>query len=531
MSLIDIALLTSLFIALVAWMWPNAPRRSNLLWAFGGLATALALYEVAIGRWQAWLLLIIAAFVLTVLIVRKAKGFQTGPEFVPHIAGGIMVVLTLIGAAPLYLFPVDVWPEPEGPHAVGVRVFDLTDDSRKGVMGAGPGEPRRLLLRVWYPAESTDGLSPRPYFTKEERDITARGLMKTFGFPEFLNDHQALVETASYGGAPILAAAKDLPVIFYSHGYWSHLGQNTALMEHLASHGYVVFAVQHTGDSAPALFPDGSVGPTTAQFRLPGGDDPEIPQSLSARYQDYLDNWKKDLKENSRFRVESADNWTLDRQFIQRELVAGRAPDAIQPILAAVDFSRTGQMGMSFGGTTSGDVCQQDPTCVAAVNLDGGNNHLSNLNRDHRAPFLMMHSDMLFYQSPADIEAGRYVAWNDWSYESHATAGTRDDIIRLTVHDVLHLGYSDSLLMTRQPAAAPTFGGIDGPTMIGIQNDFTLGFFDKYLRNKANDFPDAQFLKYKEDVRRHPTGYVRDWWLSEGAKKFAGATDDIRKLK
>ena len=57
----------------------------------------------------------------------------------------------------------------------------------------------------------------------------------------------------------MLGGDAPLPVIFFSHGLISHLAQNTALMEHLASLGYVVVSIAHTYDAAPVLFPNGDV--------------------------------------------------------------------------------------------------------------------------------------------------------------------------------------------------------------------------------------------------------------------------------
>ena len=54
-------------------------------------------------------------------------------------------------------------------------------------------------------------------------------------------------------------AAANRPVVIYSHGYTSFPGQNTALLEELASHGYIVYSVQHTYDSSPVAFPNGDV--------------------------------------------------------------------------------------------------------------------------------------------------------------------------------------------------------------------------------------------------------------------------------
>src|SRR5690606_37753809 len=147
------------------------------------------------------------------------------------------------------LFPVNPLPKPSGQYAVGVRAFEISDASRLGVFLAKPDEPRRLLVRVWYPAQDVSGLKPAPYFTEAETTSTARSLGGMVGFPEFFT-YVSHVTTNSYPDAPLLEGATNLPTVFYSHGYTSFLQQNTVLMEELASHGYVVFSVQHTYDSS-----------------------------------------------------------------------------------------------------------------------------------------------------------------------------------------------------------------------------------------------------------------------------------------
>ncbi len=51
-------------------------------------------------------------------------------------------------------------------------------------------------------------------------------------------------------------AERKLPVIVYSHGAHDHRGDHTIVVQELASHGYAVVTVGHTGDTY-AQFPDG----------------------------------------------------------------------------------------------------------------------------------------------------------------------------------------------------------------------------------------------------------------------------------
>ena len=243
---------------------------------------------------------------------------------------------------------------------MGVADFELVDAERTGLLGAATGEPRRLLVRVWYPASEVTDLTPRSYFSEQEASSTATGPGSFIGLP-FLFTHLANLQTNSFPMAkPIDADA--LPVVIYSHGYTSFLAQNTALMEHLASHGYLVFSIHHTGDSAAAVMPNGDVIPTDPELLAsrtnapePEGRNPFIDlvagDSFEIRRQATIDTYEAETM--TRLRDVSAQIWVDDRDFVQRSLAAGLVPDSALNIVKLGDFTRTGEMGMSFGGTTA----------------------------------------------------------------------------------------------------------------------------------------------------------------------------------
>lgn len=119
-------------------------------------------------------------------------------------------------------------PDPTalGPYPVGVTRIELHDDARG----------RTLLTEVWYPAaESARGATP-----------SAPG---EYLPPElaFLADNATLDLTA-VREAPI-ATDGPFPLIAFSHGSGGIRFQNTFQMEHLASHGYVVVAPDHQGNT------------------------------------------------------------------------------------------------------------------------------------------------------------------------------------------------------------------------------------------------------------------------------------------
>lgn len=113
-------------------------------------------------------------------------------------------------------------PFSRGPHAVGVRSFDAYDAARS----------RNLPVEVWYPAAAAHAGQDQAEATMDRYDL----------LPGFPPQKQAAVRDA----AP---ASGRFPVVIFSHGFGGHRRQSTFLCTHLASHGYVVAAMDHTGNT------------------------------------------------------------------------------------------------------------------------------------------------------------------------------------------------------------------------------------------------------------------------------------------
>jgi len=117
-------------------------------------------------------------------------------------------------------------PATRGAYLVGVTRVELYDQARD----------RTLLTEVWYPAdESARDVAPSP---------AAEYLPEGLGF---LAD-DATIELTAVRDAP-LAPGGPFPLIAFSHGSGGIRFQNTFQVEHLASHGYVVVAPDHEGNT------------------------------------------------------------------------------------------------------------------------------------------------------------------------------------------------------------------------------------------------------------------------------------------
>ena len=523
MLTIDWLLCAALAVAVGAWWMTGLEARRRIVALASLVALVTGVVAVMDHRWQAAGGVAVAVLLLVSALAGKLREGRK-PLRVPYVSGAVFTLLGVVAFGLLHVFVITGLPAPSGEHPVGVRDFELSDNSRKGVLAAGDDEPRRLLVRVWYPAGEVAGLSPRPYFNEIEAETTASGLGSVMGMPFFFQ-YLKHSSTNSYENAPLVDEAENQPVVIYSHGYTSFPGQNTALLEELASHGYIVYSVQHTYDSSPVVFPNGDVADLDPALLLEMenlaaemSEDQRLSfvgATFDERRRATVATYEQWVRDGMRIPSVSAAVWRADRIFVHDRLEAGDVPEAVAGVVAAGDLGSVGQIGMSFGGSTTGGVCMVDPRCAAGVNLDGGDYDFRPFNRNIPVPFLMFYSDLdiavaMVSEDPDATGHG----FNDFSYERHETAGLRSDVYRLTVDGVTHLGVSDFSLFMRMPWRTPLFGSIDAGAIIGIQNDFVRGFFDRHLRGIENGFPAAEYGRYPGDARPYRNDGLREWWLA-----------------
>ncbi|WP_394223402.1 alpha/beta hydrolase family protein [Alteromonas gracilis] len=124
-------------------------------------------------------------------------------------------------------FPADVMPSlsDSGPHDVGVRTIEAAYPTTvKDITGSEV--KRALTLEVWYPAGSE----------------TQAAIYKN----ETRSGQAFEIQSDAYRDAPIAQDDQKFPVVIISHGYTGYRTLMYYLGEHLASHGYVVAAIDHT---------------------------------------------------------------------------------------------------------------------------------------------------------------------------------------------------------------------------------------------------------------------------------------------
>jgi dienelactone hydrolase len=136
-------------------------------------------------------------------------------------------------------------PDKPGPYPVGVTTMLFVDHARTDAYTKGP---RSLMTEIWYPAtDDTRGLPKNKlsdFFLKGANPAFAVVIKLAF------NADMEQADRNFQNMAVRDARVRDgvFPLVLFSHGNGGMRFQNAFWCEHLASHGYIVAAPDHTGN-------------------------------------------------------------------------------------------------------------------------------------------------------------------------------------------------------------------------------------------------------------------------------------------
>ena len=363
-------------------------------------------------------------------------------------AGAIVVLAaSAISAALPTLFPVFTYATPDGPYGIGTADYELNDTARD----------RDLVVQAWYPVEpgtrgASAGITSRP-------DLLAPAYAAVTGLPAALFDNLHLVRTHAIEAAAIVRRGP-LPVVLFSHGPGSaNRSQSIFQMEALASHGFVVFAIDHTGYASTTIFPDGRTVPLSADFAWPVFVDARSTAMVRT--------------------------WTDDVRFVLDRVMALNAADPTGRLTGALDLSRVGYVGASFGGSVVVQALLEDARIVAGVAEDGKPYFSDAALTDLRRPLLYMQSAAPYIKStPAQLAKWgitptefRVAEQDHYARQMRLFASAGGPIYNVYIRGTNHVTFSDLGLIIR----IPNRDLIDIHRAHRIINDYTIAFFDRYL--------------------------------------------------
>jgi len=488
------------------------PRRVVHPWSFrlALVPVVLTALDIALGNWR-WQILPAYALALALPAAAGLRAARPGLKGKALYAGGVLTgIVWLLAAVALPLvFPMFTIPAPSGPYGVGLMDIHLVDDSRGEDMTDDPTDRRELMVRAWYPADVPEGATPEPFLREIEpvHAIFSRGMP----IPAFTFSHLKKIRSHSFLDAPVAASGGPFPVLVFSHGNSFYASQNSLLMEHLASHGYAVFSIDHPYQASWVRFPDGRVVTYKMDWMGDPELDPEEAQALleaftRALYADSYDEYYRLIGRANSSQAganRSLRIWVDDTAYLLDELAlsgAGRS-EAIDAFAGRLDMGRIGIFGMSFGGATAGAFCSQDARCTAGLNMDGSQFGDNAMEMRLERPFMLMNADRRFDVTPSlkdeiDTSAPPSFEMNDFVYRQ-----SNNVIYSLTVAGSTHGCFSDFGAMSRLGSWAGALGTIDGWAMKRILDDYTLAFFNKHILGTVEPLLDGPSDAYPDVVK------------------------------
>ena len=452
-------------IALAFLLAQNAravPRQYLLALFAAGLATLVTSGVLGQLRWQMAPVYLLFA-TSSLLLLRHAYSHVA----VRSIGVFVGFVLVALGVTLSVGMPVLTLPAPAGPYAVGSTSLSLVDESRDNAFFGAPAEKREIYVQVWYPGDIRE---PEPRAKALWEELHRGDLDRFTFFTRYLRD----VETHSYEDLPLSMAQAAYPVIMFSHAIVSFAEQNTLLMEHLASHGYVVVGLSHPYASMRAMSAQGTaIYPNLAKVNEVSGQSGAIDDELMPRIE--LAASAEERAELHVQRFERATGlgeliaiWVDDLRFVLDELPKQTAFEN------RLDLDRIGFLGMSFGGAAITEFCKSDTRCRAAMNMDGGT-----YGRRQREPLQVPYLALI-----------RDVQHSSLDYLLRAS---RSDYYQLTVAGATHLDFTDDTVVLPILKWFGMSGDTGGWRIIEITNAVALQFFDGYLRDRPKPRFDGEF--------------------------------------
>jgi dienelactone hydrolase len=315
-------------VTFIGWFAPPNLRLGIWL-GYASLGALWGLYALLQSiRWQMY-----PALASTLLLLLLST-FDLFGDIIPFWLRVVLTILCIatwgLSTALCILLPNIDLPVPSGPHKVGTMRRIFVDTNRTN---------RELHVQIWYPS------TPLPSSERAVYHPQPHQLGDLFSVPAFAWGHLQTTPTHAYLNAPIARTSEPHPVLFYSHGLLSYPADNTALLQELASHGYVVFAIDHDF-SWDAYHLD----PTP--WHTPDTQASDVIDMLSQIETHVLPT-------------------QMDDQYFLWQAIQETQHHPEDRLFGFLKTNSFGHIGHSFGGTTAIAAASRNPACKATVNIDG----------------------------------------------------------------------------------------------------------------------------------------------------------------
>ena len=367
-------------------------------------------------------------------------------KMVNRFTGTILGAWFLVSAFIPWAVPVFTMPAPEGDFSIGSETFHWVDSSRlEWFTDENDNDVREIMVQAWYPSENSDSIGTNSYM--DFMNLRSKTLASAGKIPAFLPSHLNMISTNTRNDVACSNKLEKYPVLIFSHGITGSRHLHQILFEHLASKGYIVFALDHSFDANLTIFPDGKI----ADYR---SEITGHPDSVLIR--------EKQINTRA-FDV----GFIIDQI---REIETGMIDSKLS---GRLDLDRVALGGHSYGGATAILASHNHEIVKACVVLDGWISPIPDkvISEGINVPFLFM---------------GR-PNWDDSDYPGNyerladLITHSSNEKYDLRINQTLHLDYTDIPLMSPLVKHVMDVGDLNPSTTLSLINDLVLGFLEVHL--------------------------------------------------
>jgi dienelactone hydrolase len=444
MKSIDIVFL--FFIVTIASGFIIIPKRMNgLSIPFIALTTTTAVVQFLFeGYYWQYLpsYLLILLLIMTSFFLKKTG--SKGQKKPLQIA---LFFLLLASIVPWAIFlPIPKLIEPQGHYKVGTRIFRWINFSRAEQITSDLNDKRNVVVQAWYPTEQTATGTHSSYLDGMDDLPEKIGII-----PRWIVEHYDQINTYGIINAPLSKAQNQWPVIIFLTGNGASRAFYTSLVAGLASHGYVVLAIDHPYEAMITQLANGKIATTIEDH----SNDTDLTNFMKGRL-------------NTRI---------ADVLFVINQLSNSKGSSA--DFLSSLDQNRIVIAGHSLGGATAAAAMALDSRIKAAANIDGTlYGELPKPNGPHS--FLLIESNK--------EESDRYVRYENGNQKLFKQFGGG---YRYEIVEADHYSFTDAPLLLALPTRFLAgrilkFGNIPNRTHAATV-DILNTFFYGALNNKLSE--------------------------------------------
>ena len=392
----------------------------------------------------------------------------------------LSILLGFIGLSVRFTFAAGcdsqiLLPPPGGPFEVGLGIMELVDYTRTQPF-APSVQPRKLMVSLFYPVNSTRGTTPTNYMPPEtalleDEELSGYGLSTPNGTLEKLALQLAGKNSRVYPGHGEPA----FPVVLFSPAQGTTRLFYNAIAQTISSSGYVVVTIDAPYDVDIVEYPDSSLALANTTIANTA-TTPTIDLAVDVRAEDA--------------------SFVLD-QLTNKTVIANLIPGSTQ----GLNVNKVAMFGHSLGGAATATAMLNDTRIAGGLNMDGalwGPVVQKGLDR----PFMLMaHAGHL--RNNNSIAADPDNTWFDIWPKLRAFR------LDLVLANSLHYTFSDfpvvlqtlDIVPNNATAQALEVTDLDGRRALKIVTTYVTAFLDFVLHDKNSallkgpvpEFPEITF--------------------------------------